>query len=465
MRSLFAACLLVLCSILTASPASAQRSPVWEGICQAPLGLAPGPGHEGETRAAGVWAAWMRSKALDTLRVERDSTQQTSHARATLRILLRQPEGVDNKDWSATFFAAIAYSAADGALPREGGALMLAHVHPPTPEPGLTPLRLTFSPRDTWWHSTWRVAVIACIPGTDSPDPSAFGVTEVTVSSYYLSVVIGISAAVLLYLVIAFTARRVHAQQLETQGRAQRQGGRRASPALWRAMNPVLICQDPFGAASLSRFQVLLFTITVVGVYAYVFARTGHLAALSETVLLLLGITLAGSTLAGLAEGPPLATANRLWLNATGILDTRQRIPRWEDLLGSEGEVDVTRVQALAFSVFAAVALVINGATDLENFAIPAQLNTLIGISQAVYVAGRALPRDSAKRLNEEIATIRSAEARALADAGDAAARKEFETARNAIASSLRDVFGERFCERRLHGLQPGDRVPPLVEA
>lgn len=456
MRSLFAACLLVLCSILTASPASAQRSPVWEGICQAPLGLAPGPGHEGETRAAGVWAAWMRSKALDTLRVERDSTQQTSHARATLRILLRQPEGVDNKDWSATFFAAIAYSAADGALPREGGALMLAHVHPPTPEPGLTPLRLTFSPRDTWWHSTWRVAVIACIPGTDSPDPSAFGVTEVTVSSYYLSVVIGISAAVLLYLVIAFTARRVHAQQLETQGRAQRQGGRRASPALWRAMNPVLICQDPFGAASLSRFQVLLFTITVVGVYAYVFARTGHLAALSETVLLLLGITLAGSTLAGLAEGPPLATANRLWLNATGILDTRQRIPRWEDLLGSEGEVDVTRVQALAFSVFAAVALVINGATDLENFAIPAQLNTLIGISQAVYVAGKALPREAAKRLNEEVRSLRDAEQAVLRNPADEPARLEFERLRAGLHGALSDVFGERFRPDRLRALEPG---------
>lgn len=453
--------ILLFCLFLLASlPAAAQRAQPWEGICSNPLGLAAGPGQATSNRTAGLWAGWIRSRGIGTLRIERDLTQQTSHARATLKINLRQPEGVDENDWRATFFAAIAYPAASGVLPAEDAAPILAVVHPPTPEAGITPLRLEFTPPETWWRSVWQVAVIACIPNPPSPEPSAFGITEVTVSSYYLSVVLGVGAAALLYLVIALTALRVHRQQLDHQARGERESGRRPSPAFWRALNPVVICQDAFGAASLSRFQVLLFTLTVVGVYAYVFARTGYLSALSNTVLMLLGITLAGSTLAGIAEGPPLSTANRVWLTATGVLDTRQRTPRWEDLLGAEGEVDVTRVQALAFSVFAAVALVVNGATDLENFAIPDQLNTLIGISQAVYVAGKALPREAAKRLNEEVRALRDAEQATLRDPEDEPARLEFERLRAALHGALSDVFGERFRADRLRVLQPGMLAP-----
>lgn len=451
------ACLLSLLTL----PAVAQRAPPWEGICLNPQGVAAGPAQPGANRAAGLWAGWIRSRGLGTLRIERDLTQQTSNARATLKINLRQPEGVSENDWRSTFFAAIAYPAASGALPAEDSTPILAVVHPPTPEAGITPLRVEFTPPETWWRSVWQVAVIACIPNPPSPEPSAFGITEVTVSSYYLSVVIGLGAAAALYLVIAFTALRVHRQQLETQAQEQRGGGRRPSPAFWRALNPVVICQDAFGAASLSRFQVLLFTLTVVGVYAYVFARTGYLSALSNTVLMLLGITLAGSTLAGLADGPPLSTANRVWLTATGVLDARPRTPRWEDLLGAEGEVDVTRVQALAFSVFAAVALVVNGATDLENFAIPDQLNTLIGISQAVYVAGKALPRESAKRLNEEVRALRDAEQAVLRKPDDEPATLEFERLRAALHGVLTDVFGERFRADRLRALRPGMLAPP----
>ena len=452
-------CLLALLSL----PAAAQRSQPWEGICQSPQGMATAPGQAGAGRTAALWAEWIRFRGLGTLRIERDLTQQTSNARATLKINLRQPEGVDDKDWRATFFAAIAYPAATGLLPPRDAAPILAMVQPPSPEAGITPLRLEFTPPETWWRSTWQVAVIACIPNPPSPEPSAFGITEVTVSSYYLSVVIGIGAAALLYLVIAFTAMRVHGQQLERQAGRQAAEGRRPSPIFWRALNPVVICQDAFGAASLSRFQVLLFTLTVVGVYAYVFARTGYLSALSNTVLMLLGITLAGSTLAGIAEGPPLSTANRVWLMATGILDTRPRMPCWQDLLGAEGEVDVTRVQALAFSVFAAVALVVNGATDLENFAIPDQLNTLIGISQAVYVAGKALPREAAKRLNDEVRSLRDAEQAVLRNPADAQAQLDFDRLRNALHGALTDVFGERFRPERLLALQPGSLAPPQM--
>jgi hypothetical protein len=118
-------------------------------------------------------------------------------------------------------------------------------------------------------------------------------------------------------------------------------------------------------------------------------------------------------------------------------------------------------VQALAFTVFAAAALVVNGTADLARFEIPDQINYLMGISQAVYVAGKAMPREAAKRLNEEIRAVREAERAVLDHPADAAAQKSFETARNAIGSVLLNVFGERFNDAALRRLTPGRREPP----
>jgi hypothetical protein len=191
-------------------------------------------------------------------------------------------------------------------------------------------------------------------------------------------------------------------------------------------------------------------------------ARTGQMPDISNTVLALLGITLSGSTLARITEGSVVDTPNRLWLFGTGVVDPTPREPRWHDLLAGDGEIDVTRVQALAFSVFAAVALVANGTGDLEKFEIPEKLNYLIGLSQAVYVAGRSLPRDSARRLNEEIRLVREAEGAALAAPG-ADTERAFETARNGLQTSLFNVFGERFRGAILRALKPGDRAPAAV--
>ena len=121
-----------------------------------------------------------------------------------------------------------------------------------------------------------------------------------------------------------------------------------------------------------------------------------------------------------------------------------------------------SRVTGLAReTLFAAVALVVNGATDLENFTIPPELNTLIGISQAVYVAGKALPREAAKRLNDEVRALRDAEQATLRNPADEPARLEFERLRAALHGMLTDVFGERFRADRLRTLQPGTLALP----
>ena len=397
--------------------------------------------------------------------------RQTAKAVPTLEITVARPPWLAPADWRNAFFEAVIYP--DGISPVElrEHHLQRGTVLPPSPNDEETTVSALFPTIERgWWPSSWQVVLFLCLDPVQvdaSPlrahgrELRVYARQPLFVSTLRLSAAAGLLTVLAAYLALAFAASRIHARQYEHSRRLLGDG---APGAFAYALRPTVIAQDSFGYCSLSRFQVLLFTLVLAGVYAYVMGRTGEMPDLSTSVLTLLGVTLTGSTLARLTEGSVMHTANRLWLLGTGVLDPTPRLPRWTDLVESDGEIDVTRVQALLFSLFAAIALVVSGTGDLENFTLPEQLITLIGISPAVYVAGRALPRDSAKRLNEEIATIRSAEARALAEGGDAAARKDFETARNAIASSLRDVFGERFCERRLHGLQPGDRVPPQVE-
>ncbi|MBU8537673.1 hypothetical protein [Falsiroseomonas tokyonensis] len=394
--------------------------------------------------------------------------RQTSKAVPTLEIAVSRPDWLTPAEWRHAFFEAVAYP--DGISPIElrESHLQRGTVLPPSPQDGETVVSVLFPTLDSGWRpSSWQVLLLLCLDPVQQGASAlraqgrelrAYARQPLFVSTLRLSAAVGLLTVLAAYLVLAFAAARIHARQYEHSRRLLGPG---APAPLAYALRPTVIAQDSFGYCSLSRFQVLLFTLVLAGVYAYVMGRTGELPNLSQSVLTLLGVTLTGSTLARLTEGSPMQTANRLWLLGTGVLDPTPRLPRWTDLVESDGEIDVTRVQALLFSLFAAVALVVSGTGDLENFVLPDQLVTLIGISQAVYVAGRALPRDSAKRLNEEVASIRAAEQRAMADPADAAARKDFETARNAIASSLRDVFSERFCESRLRGLQPGERAQP----
>ncbi len=433
---------------------------------------APGLPH---TPGTGIMDMGRVAEALEasapSLTVE--AVKQTAHAVPTVSFVVRAPVGVPKSEWLMGFFEAVVFPERTDGRSIDPRTLVRGRVLPPTPTEDRTSVIAEFPGLDVGWlPSRWRVAIMLCVdPGADPRGLIANGralreivILPLYVSSLRLSAAAGLGAFAALYLLLAFTARHTHERQIAVaRDQALRDG--RPPPKPWGyALRPTVICQDSFGFASLARFQVLLFTLVLVGVYAYVMSRTGELANMSPTVLTLLGITLTGSTLARVTEGSSLDTANRLWLLGTGIIDPSPRLPRWQDLLAADGEIDVTRVQALAFSLFAAVALILNGTGDLANFTIPDELNYLIGLSQAVYVAGKALPRDSAKRLNEEIRAARDAETAALLQPGDAAAVRGFETARNAIGSALFDVFGERFRDRQLRSMQPGDRmVPPVI--
>jgi len=456
------AILLVL--LLAAGGAAAQEVLVQCSPRRADTG-APGSGFMTLPRLA----EHLRS-AAPALKV--DEIRQTAMAVPTLSLTAHRPDGIaDPKEWRSAWFEAVLHPA---GLALDPALMVLGRVLPPAPGDGRTPVVAEFPALQAgWWPARYDVFVLACVDAGHDPSSQrentreirAFARQTLYVSSLRLSAATGIAAVLGLYLALAFAAAHVQLRQFAHAREAARRGGGDLSRAAF-ALRPTVIMQDAFGHCSLSRFQVLLFTLVLTGVYAYVMTRTGELPDVSPSVLLLLGITLAGSTLARAVDGPVVDTPNRLWLLGTGVIDPTPRLPQWRDLLAGDGEIDVTRVQALVFSVFAAVALVVNGTADLEQFRIPDQIVQLMGISQAVYVAGKALPREAATRLNAEIRALREAESAALDTPGDAAASRAFETARNAAGSVLFDVFGERFDDAALRRLTPGLRraPPPAAE-
>jgi hypothetical protein len=412
------------------------------------------------------------NSSAPALRLE--AVQQTAKAVPTLEFTLLRPDGISPAEWRAAWLEAVAYPA-DRAPGSIGEAdLVRGTVLPPTPEEDRSTVTAMFPTieRGGWLPTSWHVAVFVCVDPNYDPSSRRVNGKEIRayarqplfISTLRLSALTGVLAVAAIYLGLALATLRLQSRQIAYAQQSGAIGPGRAA-AFSYSMRPTVIAQDSFGVCSLSRFQVLLFTLVVSGVYAYVMVRTGRLPEVSTTVLTLLGITLAGSTLARVAEGSSVETRNRLWLLGTGIVDPSPRLPGWLDLIATDGEIDVTRVQALVFSLFAAGALVVNGTGDLANFSIPEQVNYLIGLSQAVYVAGRALPRDAARRLNEEVRTLQDAETRVLADQGDEQARKDFETARKGIGPTLTDVFGERFQAARLRRFQPGERIAEAAGA
>lgn len=328
--------------------------------------------------------------------------------------------------------------------------------------PGNLTLTLEFTPPpEAGWRERYEILVLPCLrPNAEDPRVFAinYGRIEVTLNHPLL----GVAAALLVVLAIVFALGQAAARA--SPGRLTRPVTEGGQPRLLRnfllgRFSPAFICQDTFGTMSLAVFQVFLFTLALLGVYTYAFVLTGSPPTVQPSVLALAGITLAGSALATAANRPVLEARNRLWLVSAGIISAPNRVPHWSDLLTSDGQIEISRVQALAFTLFAIAALVVRGAEDLDSFTIPEQLNYLLGLSQTFYVAGKALPAESARRLNDDVRALADAQADALARA-DRESWTRFDGLKRAVRQTLRDVFGERFDSERLRTLEPAGPPP-----
>ena len=183
--------------------------------------------------------------------------------------------------------------------------------------------------------------------------------------------------------------------------------------------DPATITAGKFGKASLSRLQIYGFTLLVAGLMVYTRLRSGVLSDVSNDVLLLLGISAGGTIGAQLTASNKkrLSHENWSWLRNNGWLTAyedgldkgdERPLAKWSDVLKTGDEFDVYSLQLVAFSLVVAGALLTSG-TMLATFTIPQNLLALLGLSNVVYLGGKAVGTDLTQ-LNKKITKVREAE-------------------------------------------------------
>jgi hypothetical protein len=141
--------------------------------------------------------------------------------------------------------------------------------------------------------------------------------------------------------------------------------------------------------ASLSQFQIVLWMFVIGAATAYVMVLSGNLIPLTEGTLALLGIS-------GLATlGSQLAPRRTADQEAAFAAREAVAEPSWRDLIASDGEIDVTRLQMLFFTVLIAVFVSIHVIDSFQIPEIPSSFLGLMGLSNGVYLLSKFLPGKS----------------------------------------------------------------------
>ena len=198
---------------------------------------------------------------------------------------------------------------------------------------------------------------------------------------------------------------------------------RRSAGGQW-SWNVLAITQGVHARASLSKLQLFFFTLVVLWVVVDLFVKTGQLTGLSSDVLVLLGIGAAGTAggkVTALAKRR-LAFENWAWLIGKGWIkesierETKTRKPEFGDLLRSGGEFDISKFQLLVFSLVVGAALIYFAASsgavaqDFSAYEIPAEYLGLIGLSQVVYIGGKAVGPNTKGDFDAKLNEVRSLE-------------------------------------------------------
>jgi hypothetical protein len=159
----------------------------------------------------------------------------------------------------------------------------------------------------------------------------------------------------------------------------------------WR-FNPIWYVSGKDGGASLSLAQILLWTILVFSASFYVLVASGKLLDLTNDVLILLGIASGTSVIAKI-------TASAKDEKGLMIAAPAPKLPKWLDLIQTEGQADLYKFQMALFTLLAAVFVAGKIYTTLEFPGLPEGLLTLIGISNGVYLTAKGATKTTYEKL------------------------------------------------------------------
>ncbi|MCY4305777.1 MAG: hypothetical protein OXC62_13520 [Aestuariivita sp.] len=188
-------------------------------------------------------------------------------------------------------------------------------------------------------------------------------------------------------------------------------------------INPLKITTEANGRASLSKTQVFFFTLIVAWLSIYWIMEEGKLVPLNDSIIMLLGIAAGGAGLgrvAGAARfqvtGVNLAwTKKKKWIEKDLTRVSLAHRPKFSDLFTSDQGFEVSRFQAVVFSVIIGGSLMYNGimiddVSQFESFSIPSTYLALIGLSQGVYVGGKVVGTNFIPELNSKLDKLRELE-------------------------------------------------------
>lgn len=195
-------------------------------------------------------------------------------------------------------------------------------------------------------------------------------------------------------------------------------------------LSPVRIAAGVVGDASISQVQVVLFTFIVAGLLFYLWLRTGLLADISSDLLTLLGISAVGAGGAkftatmktDIEPGVKGYIIGKGWYNWKSV--PAGDSATFRNLLLTGGRLDVYKVQVAIFTLVVAAYVVSSGQTDLGDVKISDTMLYLIGISQDVYVGGKAIS-DRTSRVEDSVKKMMANEA----DLADAKKKQEYDQA------------------------------------
>ncbi len=177
-------------------------------------------------------------------------------------------------------------------------------------------------------------------------------------------------------------------------------------------LNPIQLAANAFNQGSVQKLQVLMFSFVIGSLVLSQVLRTGTLANMSATVVALLGIPGFGATVSQITYTTKtrLSFDNWAWLQSNHVLaDDTVRGPEWKDLVLTNREFDVYKLQTIIFSLSVATALIVDGASNLATFSIPDAMLGVLGLSQVVFVGGILVRPPATEDLDKRLVALRAA--------------------------------------------------------
>jgi len=276
-----------------------------------------------------------------------------------------------------------------------------------------TLVRFVVPPRDdAFWDR--RIFVVRFCD--KNPGGDVLAIVPTRASSPRLAKIISTAVILLFYVLFALAVSHARSQPHPLAAKYPAVNVQR--PLGWLShLDPVILTANAFNRGSIQKLQVLLFSLLVSGMVLSLVLTLGVLSDLSATVAMLLGISAVGAAVAQKTTSTRdrLGFENWAWLVKRNILPISQEQknePKWSDLVVTNREFDVYKLQTLIFSVVVAVALYAGGEERLANFAIPETLLGILGLSQVVYVAGTLARPASIGDLDEALTKLREMESK-----------------------------------------------------